>query len=219
MDPLSEIATRTKTDKFRDGAHHYTPIYHRYFAHLRDKDFRFLEIGYGGWSEKNGYNEPLLGGESARMWAEYFPNAEIIVIDNLPKRVTDTGYHFLQIDQTDREAITALGSFDIIIDDGSHRSDDVINTFNWMFPLMNDGGIYVIEDTQTSFWEELSPIRRATDHFKRLTDGLNYREIRWKGKYTPDYFDKHIFSIHFYHNLIFVFKGDNTEPSNTVRND
>ena len=56
------------------------------------------------------------------------------------------------------------------------------------------------------------------EFFKKLADGLNYNEISRKG-YIPTYFDKHIFSIHFYHNLVIILKGDNTEPSNITHND
>lgn len=213
MDELSRLALQQGTDKFREGAHHYTPIYFAYFNHLRNEKFRLLEIGFGGWSKERGYNEPNLGGESARMWCNFFPNAEVTVIDIVPKIVFDEPFIFKQGDQSDKAFMISLGSFRLIIDDGSHRSEDQITTFETMFPLMPDGGIYVIEDTQTSYWSELSPGRKTTDYFKERTDRLNYKEIR--GGREGDYFDEHIFSIHFYHNLIFIFKGDNTEPSNS----
>jgi hypothetical protein len=211
MDELSRLAILHGTDKI--GSHTYTPIYFAYFSHLRNEKFRLLEIGFGGWSKARGYNEPTLGGESARMWCEFFPNAEVTVVDIVPKIVFDEPFIFKQGDQADKEFLTSLGSFKICIDDGSHRSEDQITTFETLFPLMPEGGIYVIEDCQTSYWKELSPGRTAMQYFQERTDGLNYNEIRTKAK--GDYFDKNIFSIHFYHNLIFIFKGDNTEPSNS----
>jgi len=209
MDELSRLAILHETDKM--GGHTYCPIYFSYFSHLRNERFNLLEIGYGG------YNDPNKGGESARMWCEFFPNAEVTVVDIMPKIVFDEPFIFKQGDQTDKAFMQSLGSFRVIIDDGSHRSEDQIATFETMFPLMPDGGIYVIEDTQTSYWKELSPGRTAMQYFQRLTDGLNYREVREKRE--PTYFDRHIFSIHFYHNLIFIFKDDNTEPSNSVTHD
>ena len=38
-------------------------------------------------------------------------------------------------------------SFDIILDDGSHSNKDVINSFELLFPLLNDNGLYIVEDT------------------------------------------------------------------------
>jgi demethylmacrocin O-methyltransferase len=55
------------------------------------------------------------------------------------------------------------------------------------------------------------------DFFKSLADCLNHQEYLIPD-YKPSYFDKKIISMHFYHNLIFVYKGDNNEKSNLVRN-
>ena len=40
-----------------------------------------------------------------------------------------------------------VGTFDIILDDRSHLNKDVIQSFETLFPLLNDNGIYIIEDT------------------------------------------------------------------------
>ena len=46
------------------------------------------------------------------------------------------------------ESITKkYGIFDIILDDGLHINRDVIKSFEVLFPLLNDNGIYIIEDT------------------------------------------------------------------------
>jgi demethylmacrocin O-methyltransferase len=42
--------------------------------------------------------------------------------------------------------------FDIILDDGSHINDDVIQSFKIMFPKIRKGGVYIAEDLQTSYW-------------------------------------------------------------------
>ena len=207
---LIELGIKHKTDKWL--SHYYLGIYDSYMSGFRNKPIRFLEIGYGG------YGDPYKGGESARMWAEYFTDAEIIVTDITDKVIEDKGYTFKKIDQTDRKAMSALGSFDIIVDDGSHRSADVIASFEIMYPLLKDGGLYIIEDTQTSYWPELSPRQKTTEYFKELTDGLNWAEIRRFG-YKPNYYDENIYGIHFFHNLVVVLKGKNTEQSNTVRNE
>ena len=98
----------------------------------------------------------------------------------------------------------------------------MIETFKILFPKLNNGGIYVIEDTQTSYWKEfggtskdLKNEKTMMNFFKHLTDGLNHQEFQI-GNYEPGYFDKKIISIHFYHNLIFIYKGDNNELSNVL---
>jgi demethylmacrocin O-methyltransferase len=51
-----------------------------------------------------------------------------------------------------------------------------------------------------------------------LIHGLNYVEIDGD-TFCPGAFDKHIVSMSFYHNMIFVEKGDNSEPSNVPPGD
>ncbi len=53
--------------------------------------------------------------------------------------------------------------------------------------------------------------------FKGLADSLNYEEIIRPG-YIPTYFDKNIVFMHFYHNLIFIYKGKNNEGSHYLIN-
>jgi len=53
-------------------------------------------------------------------------------------------------------------------------------------------------------------------YFKRLVDGLNHREVPRGPDFNPGYFDRHVVAVHFYHNLVFVQKGLNDEPSNVL---
>src|SRR5262249_15277228 len=43
-------------------------------------------------------------------------------------------------------------AFDIIIDDGSHLSAHQVCAFETLIGALNSGGLYIIEDVQTSFW-------------------------------------------------------------------
>jgi spermidine synthase len=53
-----------------------------------------------------------------------------------------------------RNKITTLAKgFDIIIDDGSHKSEDINGTFIFFYPHLNPGGIYLIEDLHCSYWK------------------------------------------------------------------
>ena len=51
------------------------------------------------------------------------------------------------------------------------------------------------------------------NYFKGLTDSLNNQEFTIPS-YEQSYFDKKIISIHFYHNMVFIYKGNNDEKSN-----
>jgi hypothetical protein len=208
MDILSELAEKYKTDKGL-WHHGYTPIYHRYFEALRHKQLNFLEIGIGG------YQYPEKGGESLRMWREYFTNAHITGVDINPKTFTINHVNIFCGSQMDALFLAGLPHpFDIIIDDGSHVNSHVIYTFNELFPRLNSGGIYVVEDTETSYWEEeyggckyIYQHLGATTlgYFKMLADGLNYQAIGDAFLPIKD-FHLTIESIHFYKGLIFIFK-------------
>lgn len=49
------------------------------------------------------------------------------------------------------------GHFDAIIDDGSHLASDIMNTFDALWPHVNPGGVYFIEDLQIGRSFDSSP--------------------------------------------------------------
>ena len=215
---LRSIALAHGTDK--EGAHSYADAYERHLGHLRDRPLTLLEIGIGG------YADPTRGGASLRMWKQYFPAAHIIGLDVKDKSVVaEDRITILQGDQGDRAFLADLGSrygpFDVVIDDGSHRCEHVIGTFQALFPFVRDGGFYVVEDLQTSYWGRYggsSGSRRESTSMtmlQRLTDGLNYQEFDIPG-YEPTYTDIWVRSLSFYHNIAFIQKGANLEPSNML---
>ena len=120
---------------------------------MRKKHLNLLEIGVGG--EEDVYK----GGNSLRMWKRYFPNGNIFSIDIFDKSIhEEKRIKIFRGDQTDASFLNdisnKIGDIDIIIDDGSHINNHVIKTFEILFPKLKDGGIYVVEDTQTSYWPE-----------------------------------------------------------------
>jgi hypothetical protein len=212
-DDLTRLARRFRTDKW--GDHRYTPHYQRHLEHLRDQPVNLLEIGIGGYSRAG------KGGASLRMWKSFFPAGSIYGLDIQDKSfVEEPRIRVFQGDQSDAELLNLIakeiGRLDIVIDDGSHRSEHVIASFETLFPLMPDGGVYVVEDTQTSYWPEWGGAADIDDPgtsmamLKRLTDGLNYEEFVTE-PYRPSYTDLNVVGVHFYHNLVFIEKGRNAE--------
>ena len=47
-----------------------------------------------------------------------------------------------------------IGQIHVIIDDGSHINEHAITSFRTLFPYLADGGIYVIEDINTSYYPD-----------------------------------------------------------------
>jgi len=59
MDNLKQLAIKHKSDKH--GSHFYTEVYERYMSPKKNKSIKFLEIGVGGYNNKN-YSDIYLGG-------------------------------------------------------------------------------------------------------------------------------------------------------------
>ncbi|WP_196801186.1 class I SAM-dependent methyltransferase [Thioalkalivibrio sp. ALJ2] len=127
--------------------HHYIPLYDRYLCDRRG-DVRFLEIG-------------VSEGGSLEVWRRYLGDSAIIVgVDVDPSCRKYDGYAgrvrigsqadaiFLQ------SVVEEMGGLDVVLDDGSHLMQDIKKSLSVLFPLMNNGGLYIIEDLHTSYWRE-----------------------------------------------------------------
>jgi hypothetical protein len=217
---LTALAERYGSDKW--NCHWYAQHYDFHFSKYRTRPVSLLELGIGG------YADPTLGGQSLRMWKAFFPLGRVVGLDIFEKfaHVEDriVIYQGSQVDRhVLRRIIDDCGPFDIIVDDGSHESAHVIASFEYLFTHgLAANGIYAVEDLQTSYWrrfggsEDLDNRKTSMAYFKRICDRLNWREWHKPG-YRPNYFDEHVVSLHFYHNLVFVYKGENTEESNLVQ--
>ncbi len=199
------------TDKF--SGHHYDVEYERHFASLRHRRITLLEIGIGG------YTDPNCGGESLKVWRDYFADGRIVGVDRYLKslmlghRVT-----IMQCDQSNRHHLlgvnAAQGPFDIIIDDGSHVQSHVMTSFRTLFPLLKPGGIYVIEDMGTCYAEgygdwtdpgrpEAEWSANGVELASRLCDALHHG---FWGDRQPSDIERMVASVHMSKELLFVYK-------------
>lgn len=221
MSNLDKLASIHKTDK--NKYHFYTQHYQKHFKSYKYKKIKLLEIGIGG------YDIPLYGGESLRMWKSFFPFGKIFSFDIFDKSfLKENRIKIYKGSQTDIDFLQIVcddaGMFDLIIDDGSHMNEHVIKSFEFLFPKLKKSGIYVVEDTQTSYWNDYGGTSKDFNakgtiyhYFKSLIDSLNHEEFMIPN-YEKTYYDKHIISMHFYHNMIFIYKGNNDEASNYLLN-
>jgi SAM-dependent methyltransferase len=142
MEDLEIIFLKYDTDK-NVYFHNYTRQYNSLLHNFREKPIKYLEIGVGK-------------GDSIKAFRETFKKSTCCLgldTDSRCKNYEDVENNvFVEIgDATDSNFIqqitTKYGSFDVILDDGSHKNKDVIKSFELLFPLLNDNGLYIVEDT------------------------------------------------------------------------
>ncbi|MEA3003164.1 MAG: hypothetical protein QOH81_1952 [Sphingomonadales bacterium] len=186
---------------------HYLEIYERYFAKYRGTPVRMLEIG-------------VSEGGSLDLWREYFGrDAVIFGIDVNPDcagRVTAPNQ--VRIGSQDDPAflcsvVDEMGPPDIILDDGSHVGRHQRTSFDTLFPLLADGGLYVIEDMHTSYWPDYEGGYRragtAVEFLKQMVDDLHGWYHR-SPRATParDW----IKAMHVYDSIVVIEKGKVQRP-------
>ncbi|GAA3824551.1 class I SAM-dependent methyltransferase [Streptomyces coacervatus] len=213
---LGRWAVAAGSDKW-GGVHWYTRHYDRYFRALRDEPVRVLEIGVGGYADES------FGGGSLLMWQRYFRRGLVYGLDLYRKPQTlGPRVRTVRGDQSDPEFLAALaaelGPFDVVIDDGSHVNGHVRTSFEALFPHVREGGLYVVEDIQTSYWPGYGGSPLGTQDaatslglMASLVDLLHHREYRSGSPAELPPAAHHVTGVHFHHNVAFVEKGANHE--------
>ena len=127
---------------------HYFPIFERHLERYRGTPARVLEIGVyrgGGLELLRHY----LGPEAHLVGIDIDAQAVQAVANRYPVEVGD---------QEDPEFLRLVaerhGPFDVIVDDGGHRMRQQIVSVQTLFPLLAEGGTYIVEDCHTSYWDE-----------------------------------------------------------------
>ncbi len=150
---LDSIGLKHGTDKCgpRNGGHDYLRKYEFFLAPLVNENFTFLELG-------------IFKGASLKTWADYFSRARIVGVDIEEETRTQAGGRVKvmvgDLAQTDFLKSLAELSPRVIVDDASHWWPDQLRALFILFPALASGGIYIVEDLQTSF-EPLGPLFSA----------------------------------------------------------
>ncbi len=202
----------------------YYKIYQDYFQPYTASPIRLLEVGV--------YN-----GESMKILSTFFPDSYIVGVDLEMKHIDFSRYpnvHYEQADQTNASVLTSVCNrhaptgFDIIIDDASHIGSYSQATFEALFPKLKSGGIYIVEDWGTGYWNDwpdggifekftATPLpgaitKRLPSHdfgmvgfVKSLVDLVHIDSIRhgWK---TESIFTSTVEYVHYYPGVVIVKK-------------
>lgn len=176
---LDELCIKHGCDKatVHETAHGYAPFYESFFFPLIDKPIKLLEIGVGA-------------GPSMQVWLEYFPEATVVGIDkvhdtnpwNTPGHKPNPRYSFCSGDQTDRTFWKCFAAdygkdWDVIIDDGGHFNDQIIISYEGLWPILKSGGLYCVEDLGVSYGGASIFVRPGypnhMDWLRKLIDKMN----------------------------------------------
>lgn len=176
---LHQLGVEHGTDKC-DESHtflgeSYLDIYERYLARFREDPIRLLELG-------------VRAGSSLRMWKEYFPAGQIFGVDMNPdcRAHEEERIEVIIASQDDSAPLLALadrvGGFDVVIDDASHINSLTVASFAILFPVVEPGGLYVIEDLGLS-WDDYarhidSPRFLEGDLHRNIERGVPIQEGR-----------------------------------------
>jgi len=193
---FEELGKKYECDKVT--YHQYHLVYPEYFDKFRTKKFNLFEIGVDE-------------GKSFKMWCDYFPNASIYGLD-IKSEFSDKRGTIFRGDQNNLQTLEAItkkiNTASIIIDDGSHNPNHQIKTFHYLFDnLLERGGVYIIEDIETSYWNPVSDLYgfeigylNVVDYFTKLNHQVN---SKYNGIENP----QNIHSITFASNCIIIRKN------------
>ena len=161
--------------------------YDELFLKYKEKKVNILEIG-------------VQNGGTLEIYSKYFKQCQNIVGVDINPKCQNLKYSDDRIkviigninDDKIKDEILNLPKFDIIIDDGSHSSQDIIKTFILYYNHLNNNGLYIVEDLHCSYWKEYSgglffPIS-SISFFKKIVDVINYDH--WGIKKSLDWFLK-----------------------------
>ena len=144
---------------------HYLDIYHQYLYKFIDQKVSIAEVG-------------VYSGGSLLMWRNYFgDNCTVYGVDILEdcKKFENEYTKIFLGDQGD-EALwnrirDEVSTIDILIDDGSHHSDDQIITFQKVFSFLSPGGVFICEDIHGTGNPFLSYLQGLLKNMHALSGG------------------------------------------------
>ena len=185
-----------RQSKYRSLKHeNFFFAYDNLFNNFRKKKIIFVEIG-------------VANGGSLFMLKKYFSkDSSIIGIDFNPtaKKWEKYGFKIFIGNQSDpnfwRNFFRQIGKVDIILDDGGHTNNQMINTFACCYKNINDGGLILFEDVHTSYLREFgNPSKYSFINF--CYSVANKINLNFFGKKFLFNYQKFVYKISFFQSIV-----------------
>ena len=182
-------------------AHGYAKFYEKFFFLIKDEKINIMEIG------------SFYGNASAALFF-YFKNANLFAADIFPdlfkyksNRVKSIYVDSGKSEKIKSEILDLNISFKVIIEDASHTLKDQIISLFLLFPIIQSGGYFVVEELD---------FPETRDDMKVNQDGLDlktiFKRINNNDDFTSPYIDEKS-KNYFLENFDFIetFKGNKNE--------
>lgn len=178
---LVDYCDDTLTDK--NTRHSYIEVYEKLLCEKKESATHILEVGIGDWQPNAG---------SAKMWASYFNNAQVHIVDiiNIDKVNPDVYSHprihlhmsndAYNVNFFTNTFLSKEMRFDMLLDDGPHTLESMISFVQMYSKIMKDDGILMVEDVQDIEW--IKTLEACTpDELRPYIEIYDLRNI--KGRY------------------------------------
>lgn len=193
---------------------HYFEIYHKYFQRFINTECTVVEIG-------------VSQGGSLQLWRAYFgERARIIGIDINPecRQFGEPGIEIFTGSQSDtvflKQFLERVPRIDILIDDGGHTMEQQITSFENLFPYISNHGVYLCEDTHTSYLKSygggVGNPASFIEYAKKLADHLHAWHVP-DNDFPASAYTRSIQSVSFYDSVVVIEKRARVQPWSEIR--
>jgi len=187
----------------KNSGHGYTKFYLKILRRLRKKNLNILEIG-------------SYAGASAAAFSKFLPKSNIYCLDvNISnfkyasKKITVYGMDASNVKSyknfLNKIHVLKNGKFfDIIIDDGSHKLNDILKTLKIYFMHLKPKGYYIIEDYRLpNFFKHLNDVNETKiDKLINFVKKKKYFKSKILNKSFQKFFFNKIIFAKKYHGLL-----------------
>lgn len=192
--------------------HHYLPLYDRYFGRYRGTPVKFLEIGVNN-------------GGSLQMWRRYLgKDAVLCGIDINPDCAQYDGQSgMVRIGSQDdpvflAKVIEEMGGVDVVLDDGSHRMPHIDASLKVLFPLLSQGGTYMIEDLHTAYYPRFGGgFQEPGNFFNTVRKMIDDMHMWYHNKGTPQVPElaREFSGVHVHDSIVVIDKAARLRPTHS----